>query len=210
MLVIKIWCLPIQGEEKLNNLHRSIVSAVVSINELGLKDEKDMMVLFPSDLMKYGLGKDIIIEISGLSQEKHRTTKVLQRLAEETGKTVKNLYPKAKVECFIQTFNSKQGFWVSESETENKDASPKLSETLDTSWSKRLLNSLMKAGIETENQLLATSAVDILKLPNLGWKTFNELGEWLREKGYTLKDLEKITNLLKQGYSLLYIKSKLI
>ncbi len=206
MPVIKIWCLPIQGEEKLNKLHKSIVNAVVSVKELKLKDENDMTVLFPSDLMKYGLGSVIIVEISGLFQKKERTQEVLQRLSLEVGTSVKNFYPNAKVECSVQTLNPKESFWESESETRNKDLSPKLSDTFGGG----LLNCLIKAGIETEDKLFATSAIDILKLPNFGTHSFFRLKEWLDQKGHTLKDMEEITKLLKKGYKILYIKSKLI
>ena len=115
MPVIKIWCLPLnQNQRDLNRLHRKIVEAVTSISELGLKDEKDMTNLFVPDLMEYGLGTEIIVEISGLFEKPERTFEVLQRLAENVGKAVKGLYPKAKVECFVSTFNPKQGFWTSD------------------------------------------------------------------------------------------------
>ena len=114
MPVLKIWCLPAgQTEEKLNALHKAIVKAIVSISELGLKTEKDITCLFVPDLMAYGLGEEIIIEIDGLFDKPERTEDVKQRLAESVGKSVKELYPNAKVECFVRTFNPKQGFWTS-------------------------------------------------------------------------------------------------
>lgn len=115
MPIIKLWCLPAgQTEEKLNFLHKTIVKAVVSISELGLTNENQMTCLFVPDLMSYGLGEEIIIEISGLYDKPERTKSVKQRLAESVGRSVKNLYPDAKVECFISTFDPKQGFWTSE------------------------------------------------------------------------------------------------
>lgn len=115
MPVIKVWCLPANQKQKdLNRLHRKIVEAVTSISELGLKDETDMTNLFVPDLMEYGLGKEIIVEISGLFEKPERTPEVLQRLAENVGSAVKRLYPDAKVECFVSTFNPTQGFWTSD------------------------------------------------------------------------------------------------
>jgi len=114
MPVIKVWCLPAdQTEEDLNRLHKSMVKAVTSVSELGLKTENDMTCLFVPDLMTYGLGGEIIVEISGLFEKSERTEEVRQRLAENVGKSVKRLYPKAKIECFVTTFNPKQGFWAS-------------------------------------------------------------------------------------------------
>ncbi|MDP3837105.1 MAG: hypothetical protein Q8Q67_03310 [bacterium] len=86
---------------------------MVSITELGLKSENEMTCLFVPDLMSYGLGEEVIVEIGGLYDKPERTEEVRQNLAESVGKSVKDLYPKARVECFISTFNPKQGFWAS-------------------------------------------------------------------------------------------------
>ncbi|HPT08545.1 MAG TPA: hypothetical protein PLE28_02525 [bacterium] len=114
MPIIKVWCLPAgQTEECLNRLHKAIVKAVVSITELGLKNENEMTCLFVPDLMSYGLGDEIIVEISGLYDKPERTEEVRQDLAKSVGSSVKELYPQAKVECFVSTFKPEQGFWVS-------------------------------------------------------------------------------------------------
>lgn len=116
MPVIKVWCLPSgQSEDDLNRLHQRIVRSVVSISELGLRGEEDMTCLFPPDLMKYGLGEEIIIEIGGLFKKPERTQEVCWRLAREVGRGVKELYPKAKVECFVLAINPADEFWTSDS-----------------------------------------------------------------------------------------------
>lgn len=105
MPVIKVWCLPKVGERKLNQIFKGIVSAVESVPELGLKGEKSMTVLFPTDMMKYGLGTEIIVEVTGLFVKPERTDEVRQRLAQAIGTTVKGLFPKARVECFVFPFD---------------------------------------------------------------------------------------------------------
>ena len=112
MPVIKVWCLPKVGERKFNQVFKGIVSAVESVPELGLKGEKDMTVLFPTGMMKYGLGTEIIVEVTGLFVKPERTRGVRQRLAQAIGDTVKGLFPKAMVECFVFPFNPTQGFWT--------------------------------------------------------------------------------------------------
>ncbi len=92
MPVIKVWCLPEIDEPKLNALHKSIVRAVVSVEELGIKDENDMTCLFVPDMMKYGLGSEIVIEVTGLFAKPERTDEVRQRLAERLGQAVKELF----------------------------------------------------------------------------------------------------------------------
>ncbi len=116
MPIIKVWCLPKSTEEDLNRLHQTIVGAVLCISELGLRDQNDITCLFPPDLMKYGLGEEIIIEISGLPKEPPEGTLgivIRQRLADCVGSGVSGLYPEAKVECFVSIFDPSQGFWTS-------------------------------------------------------------------------------------------------
>jgi hypothetical protein len=121
MPVIKVSCLPKaptqeETEAQLCKLHVLIVDAVTSVKELGLTDENDMTCVFSADQMQFGLGRDIIVEVSGLLVKAERTLEVRQRLAARLGIAVKTLYPKPKVEVFVQTFNPKvDAFWTSAS-----------------------------------------------------------------------------------------------
>lgn len=112
MPVIKVWCLPKSSERKLNQVFEEIVKAVEGVPELGLKGKQSMTVLFPPDMMKFGLGTEIIIEVTGLFKKPERTTEVRNRLAERLGKTLKEQFPKAMVECFVFPFDPEQGFWT--------------------------------------------------------------------------------------------------
>ena len=113
MPVIKVWCLPAdQTQEGLEQLHKNIVAAVEAVPELGLQGEKEMTCLFPPDLMHYGLGSEIIVEVTGLFEKPERTPEVRNRLAQNIGERVKALYPKAMVEVFVYPFNPTiSGFW---------------------------------------------------------------------------------------------------
>ncbi len=118
MPVIKLYCLPAgQSEDGLRKVHKTVVAAVVAIPQLGLRDETDMTVLFVPDLMTYGLGEEIIVEIGGLFKKSERVWEVLQLLARKVGSAVHALYPNAKVECFVQTLNPTEGFWTSDTST---------------------------------------------------------------------------------------------
>lgn len=110
--IIKVWCLPKVGQRQLNKLFRSIVAAVESVTELGLKGSDSMTILFPQDMMNYGLGTVIIIEIT-LPKKPGQTAKVRQLLAESLGTTLKGHFPKAVVQCMIHQFDPKQGLWTS-------------------------------------------------------------------------------------------------
>jgi hypothetical protein len=62
--VVKVWCLPHSlGEEKLNEIFRDIVTSFTVEPRLNVEGERDLVVLFPSDLMSYGLGTEVIIEV---------------------------------------------------------------------------------------------------------------------------------------------------
>jgi hypothetical protein len=108
MFKIGVWFLPYQTEEKSNKLHEAIVSAVTSIPELGVTDEKDITFFFVTD-PKNHIGGEVTVEIN-LSQRPERTFEVLQSLAIGVGGSIKGLYPSVKVECCITT----QGFWTSD------------------------------------------------------------------------------------------------
>jgi hypothetical protein len=112
MPIIKVWCLPKSTELKLNKVFKDIIKVIESVPELGLKGQNSVTVLFPPDMMRFGLGTEIIIEVTGLFIKPERTPEVRNRLAERLGKTLKEHFPKAMVECFVFPFDPNQGFWT--------------------------------------------------------------------------------------------------
>ncbi len=113
MPMIKVWCLPNNlTEEKLREVHQEIVRAAVSVKELGLKDEGDILTLFPKDMMNYGLGTEIAIEVAELWEMPERTDEVRATLAKQLGEAVSRHFPTAKVMCYITPFGQQQGFWM--------------------------------------------------------------------------------------------------
>ncbi len=112
MPVIKVWCLPSLNESELNQVFEDLVKAVEGVPELGLKGKDSITVLFPPDMMRFGLGTEIIIEVTGLFEKPERTEEVRNRLAEYLGKTIIKHFPSSMVECFVFPFNVKQGFWT--------------------------------------------------------------------------------------------------
>jgi len=114
MIVIKVWCLPPdQTEDSLNLLHKAIVEAVVSIPKLGVKDESSMVCLFPADLMKYGLGEEIIVEIDGLPiiLPEEEDSAIREQLAMQVAESVAKLYHKAIVQCSVKGLDPSRKVW---------------------------------------------------------------------------------------------------
>ena len=114
MPVIKVWCLPHDlTEEQLREIHKGIVKAVENVEILGIKGEQGMVTLFPKDMMSYGLGSEIVIEVSGLFEKIERTDAVRNELACNLGAAVQGVFPDAFVMCLIDSFNHEKGFWSS-------------------------------------------------------------------------------------------------
>ena len=109
MLTIKTWCLPADlSEKKLNELHNAIVKSVVDVPETCVKSEYDMINLFPKDMMIYGLGNEIIIEITKVPKKcDYRNCGIL---ADSVSRAVKRLFPKAKIECEALPVNDDAGY----------------------------------------------------------------------------------------------------
>jgi len=121
MPIIKVWCLPKSSEEKLKDLFDSIIEGAVSVKELGLKGEEDNTVLFPPDMMSYGLGTEIIIEAKSRGFVPEKCSQATRdRFAEAMVTAVSKHFPKAKVECFADPYyvGTTCGFAASKSEEE--------------------------------------------------------------------------------------------
>jgi hypothetical protein len=103
--VIKVWNLPKMEEEQLIKLYKEIIAAVVRVKELGLKDENDMTVLFPKDMMSYGLEKKIVIEVTGLLADPEITDVTRGILNALLLDAVSREIPTARfLECFVADF----------------------------------------------------------------------------------------------------------
>lgn len=113
MLIIKVWCLPQVGEEKLREVHQSIVQAVVSIKELGLTSEKDMTTLFPTDMMQYGLGTEIIVEVSAILVKPNGGEDLRYQLAESLSQAVRQHFPDACIGCIVNSCVDTYAIWRS-------------------------------------------------------------------------------------------------
>ncbi len=118
MAIIKVWCLPDGLKEgDLKSLFRQILSAVKTVPEVGVEGEKDITIIFPKDRMKWGLGEDIVAEISDLPLELGSETAtsqaVRERLAIRVGGKLKLRFPLACVKCRVEIPDPRTGAWTS-------------------------------------------------------------------------------------------------
>ena len=104
MLVIKVFPLPLNlTENDLREIHLLTVEVAKSVPALKIKNENDMTVAFPRDLMAYGLGSDIAIEIVILPRADDRLLDKSERdtLTYNLVSAVKAFFPKARVHSYI-------------------------------------------------------------------------------------------------------------
>ena len=95
--VIKVWCLPEMTEAQIQKLHKEIVKCVEDLELLSLKGEESMIVLFPRDMMSYGLGSEIYIEVNGFPPPGFEDS-VGWDIALALGVFFKSYYPEAHVQ----------------------------------------------------------------------------------------------------------------
>jgi hypothetical protein len=109
---VKTWCLPEDiNEEKLLVLHQGIVRVLKSFPQTGVKDEQDVLNLFPRDLMTYGLGTEIKIEITDLPWGCGRQVRTW--VAREIGIFVSKMFEGANIFCTAECINPGTGVWSS-------------------------------------------------------------------------------------------------
>lgn len=65
--VVTVWCLPANlSEGELRQIFIEVVATFKSQPGLDIQSESDLVVLFPSDRMSYGLGSEIVITVEGV------------------------------------------------------------------------------------------------------------------------------------------------
>jgi hypothetical protein len=97
--VIKVWCLPDNlSQERLENLMRKVLRMMSSAPATNIKEENDFLILFPRDMMTFGLGSEILIEATNFpfAIDKKWLVETLQGI-------LLYEFPSASVQCSIQT-----------------------------------------------------------------------------------------------------------
>lgn len=200
MLVIKVWCVPRIGEEKLREFRDKLVHASVSVARLGLREE-DVVVLFPADMRKQGLGEEILIEVTDLAEDaEHHAVETRNSLAAKLGRCVRKQFPKAAVQCGIFPFRPDCGLWTSTGHRSSFQAA-KHSTPLETRDPAVLLASVdeLDIALSTKNYLKADNmplignvaahtARELLMTPGIGRKQLNEIERALASKSVYLPD----------------------
>lgn len=115
MLTVKVWCLPKIPQRQLQELHKGIVAAVASVKETEVHSERDMLSLFPADMMSYGLGQEILVEINGVPEKMYASgsSDAKWELAAAVGKAVEVMFPNAHINSNVLSDNPEGAFWSS-------------------------------------------------------------------------------------------------
>jgi hypothetical protein len=112
--VIKIWCLPLDLTQKeYRNVQQTIVKVVESFKDFKLKGEESMIVLFPQDLMEYGLGTEIVIEGTSFPA-RGISLATWEDIAKALCVAIKRIFSEAHVQSTVGTTNStRSSFFIS-------------------------------------------------------------------------------------------------
>jgi hypothetical protein len=116
MLTIKVWCLPRLSQKKLEALFWGLVWTVEGIDAMvkaGHKGVGKMLILFPSDMMKLGLGAEVLVEVDGLNNVPECNLSTRNELAKKLGAVVQRFVPKAQVDCRVYKPDPSIGCWQS-------------------------------------------------------------------------------------------------
>lgn len=113
MIVVKVWGLPMLGGNKLKEIFKEVVESLSSVWDTGVQNERDVLILFPTDMMVYGLGMEVLVEIDGHSTN-HLTVSQEELVTGGVGRVIKKHVPDANVAVVISTFNERnRAMWAS-------------------------------------------------------------------------------------------------
>lgn len=108
--VVKVYLLPAEWDEQvLQDCFNKILENLKTVQELNIQTEDDVIVLFPSDRMRKGLGTEIHVEVDLPSYLVcHPDTE--DKTASAVFETVRFFLPEAAIQCKTYTFDVKRGF----------------------------------------------------------------------------------------------------
>ena len=106
MLTIKIFCLPESSQEVLETLSTNIKKVARSIAGLSIKDDNNILILFPSDVRQLGYSTTIFVEVTmfrtdGEFNEDGKT------FAEKIIEVMNMSFVRTQVVCHIYKFDGK-------------------------------------------------------------------------------------------------------
>lgn len=110
--VVKVYLLPSTWmEQDYEDYFRALVRAAASVGSLHVRNEKDMIVLFPKDAMVYGAGTEIVMEVAvpgNLELTEGQKDEALSALRYVTQLRVRGAY----VQCTLNEFSVGVGYDV--------------------------------------------------------------------------------------------------
>jgi len=122
IVTLEIYGLPNEvEEEQLNKIYEGVKEKITDNKELKVKP-KQVAVFFIPDMMKLGLGNEIIIRIKDLLDDEKRTTAMLHSVVESVGEFLVQFthewpWKKPKyIAVALEIFNnpSKKVYWINE------------------------------------------------------------------------------------------------
>lgn len=111
LLNVTVWGLPRDLKGTIKTLHETIIKAVISIPETGVKVEDDMNVELHSYSVSLGIKEKIRIEVTDIAYHLDATER--NKIATAIGKAVKGIFPESDIFCKVRKPNPGDGSWSS-------------------------------------------------------------------------------------------------
>lgn len=115
--VIKVYLLPSWWTDTQFRLCTDrLVRAAASVKTLGVTDEEDILILFPSDRLPRSSGNDIHVEVTVPAANLYWPGDGdAYSIVRAIGTAMQELLPRARIQCKAYPFSASQeaGFWMS-------------------------------------------------------------------------------------------------
>lgn len=175
MLKIKVWCLPHLTQRQLQALYGSIVRAAKAVPEAGAESH---CVLFPADLMEQDLGKEIIVEVSGLRPLRPRKIprEIREQLAVRIGHAVQEHLPLAEIDVRVEVDRYDEGRWSYTPPVQEAVDPELLKKSIDAlNLSVRDANTLRAENIQTLGDVRERGRRGLREIPSIGSRKVEQI-----------------------------------
>ncbi len=88
-----------------------LLRAACSVTALRVRDENDIIILFPLDIIAYGAGKNILIE-ADVPAHFMLGPDNMDEVASAFFQVTHEMTPDAYIQCVVRTFDVRHGYWA--------------------------------------------------------------------------------------------------
>lgn len=110
MPVLRISLLPEMSEDKVKELLIALIMAVMEV-DVAIEGEEDIFVLFPSDVMRHGIGAYILVEYDDVMKYNDRHISFASMLTTALADIVSEYFPSAFIQVSLRSSDGIAYVW---------------------------------------------------------------------------------------------------